>query len=86
MYSDRKSYCVYIITNRSKILYVGVTNNLERRMWEHKRFNGSEFARRYKLDRLVYWESFDDVRKAIDREKQIKRNRSKAGYGSRRLL
>ena len=72
MYSDRKTYCVYIITNRSKILYIGVTNNLERRMWEHKHYIGSEFARRYKLDRLVYWESFDDVRKAIDREKQIK--------------
>ncbi len=72
MYSDRKSYCLYIITNRSKILYIGVTNNLERRMWEHKHYNGSEFASRYKLDRLVYWESFDDVRKAIDREKQIK--------------
>ena len=41
-------------------------------MWEHKHHNGSEFASRYKLDRLVYWESFDDVRKAIDREKQLK--------------
>jgi putative endonuclease len=72
MYSDHQSYFVYIITNRSKTLYVGVTNNLERRMWEHKHFSGSEFARRYKLDRLVYFESFDDIRKAIDREKQIK--------------
>jgi putative endonuclease len=72
MYSSRKTYCVYIITNRSKILYIGVTNNLERRMWEHKHHNGSVLASRYKLDRLVYWESFDDVRTAIDREKQIK--------------
>jgi putative endonuclease len=72
MHSDRRSYCVYIITNRSKTLYIGVTNNLERRIWEHKYGHGSEFTRRYKIDRLVYWESFDDVRKAIDREKQIK--------------
>ena len=72
MHSDRKTYYVYIITNRSKTLYIGVTNNLERRMWEHKHHNGSEFASRYKIDRLVYWESFDDVRTAIDRERQIK--------------
>lgn len=72
MHSNRKTYFVYIITNRSKTLYTGVTNNLERRMWEHKQGSGSEFARRYKLDRLVYYESFDDVRNAIDREKQIK--------------
>jgi putative endonuclease len=72
MYFDHKSYFVYIITNRSKTLYIGVTNNLERRMWEHKHFIGSDFASRYKLDRLVYFESFDDVRKAIDREKELK--------------
>ncbi len=45
---------MYIITNRTKTLYIGVTNNLERRMWEHKHHNGSEFASRYKMDRLVY--------------------------------
>jgi putative endonuclease len=72
MHSDRKTYYVYIITNRSKTLYTGVTNNLERRMWEHKHHNGSESASRYKIDRLVYCESFEDVRTAIDREKQIK--------------
>ena len=72
MHSGHKSYFVYIITNRSKTLYTGVTNNLERRMWEHKKGTGSEFARRYKIDRLVYYESFDDIRNAIDREKAIK--------------
>jgi len=51
---------------------VGVTNNLQRRVWEHKFGNGSEFCKRYKIDRLVYYESFDDVRNAIDREKRIK--------------
>lgn len=72
MHSGGKTYYVYIITNRSKTLYIGVTNDVERRMWEHKHHSGSEFARPYQLDRLVYWESFDDVRNAIDREKQIK--------------
>ena len=73
MYSaERRSYSVYILTNRSKTLYVGVTNNLHRRILEHKSGDGSEFCRRYKIDRLVYYESFDDVVKAINREKQIK--------------
>ena len=67
-----RCYCVYILTNRSKTLYVGVTNNLPRRVWEHKFENGSEFCKRYKIDRLVYYESFDDVRNAINREKRIK--------------
>ena len=65
-------YCVYILTNRSKTLYVGMTNNLSRRVWEHKQGTGSEFCRRYRIDRLVYYESFDEVVKAINREKEIK--------------
>jgi putative endonuclease len=69
---DRHDYCVYILTNRSKTLYVGVTGNLHRRVWQHKHGSGSEFCQRYKIDRLVYYESFDDVVKAINREKQIK--------------
>ena len=69
---DRRCYCIYILTNRSQTLYVGVTNNLHRRVREHKFGNGSELCKRYKIDRLVYYESFDDVRNAIDREKRIK--------------
>jgi putative endonuclease len=69
---DRHCYWVYILTNRSKTLYVGITNSLRRRVWEHKRGNGSDFCRHYKIDRLVYFESFDDVRNAIGREKRIK--------------
>ena len=72
MHFFRRTYYVYIITNRSKTLYTGVTNNLERRMWEHKHGTGSTFASHYKIDRLVYYESFEDIRNAIDREKQIK--------------
>ena len=65
-------YYVYIITNRSKTLYTGVTNNLERRTWEHKQGIGSWFASRYKINRLVWFERFGDIRSAIDREKEIK--------------
>jgi len=48
------------------------TGNLRRRVWQHEQGNGSEFCRRYKIDRLAYYDSFDDVIKAINREKQIK--------------
>ncbi len=71
-FGEHRYYSVYILTNRSKSLYVGVTNNLHRRVWEHNLGNGSEFCKRYKIDRLVYYESLDDVRNAIGREKRIK--------------
>ena len=60
------------MTNRSKTLYAGITNNLVRRVREHKTGIGSRFAAKYKLDRLIYFERFEDVRNAIEREKQIK--------------
>ena len=69
----RKGGYVYIATNRSRTLYVGVTNDLERRMWEHKQEIGSGFAARYSITQLVYYEAFDDIRDAIAREKQLKR-------------
>lgn len=72
MARDRRNYCVYILTNRSKTLYVGMTNSLARRVWEHKQGIGSEFCQRYKIDRLVYYEGYDEVTKAINREKEIK--------------
>jgi putative endonuclease len=65
-------YFVYIMTNRSKTLYTGVTNNLIRRVREHKLGIGSGFAAKYKLDCLVYFERFEDIRNAIEREKVIK--------------
>jgi putative endonuclease len=67
-----KTYFVYIMTNRSKTLYTGITNNLMRRVREHKLSLGSAFTTKYKLDRLVYFERFDDVHNAIEREKEIK--------------
>ena len=72
MRSGDLRYYVYILSNRSKSLYVGVTNNLRRRVWEHKFEGGSAFCMRYKIDRLVYYETFEDVRNAIGREKRIK--------------
>jgi len=65
-------YFVYIVTNRSMTLYTGVTNNLMRRVREHKTGTGSVFTAKYKLDRLVYFERFQDVHNAIEREKRIK--------------
>jgi len=70
---DPRTYFVYIMSNRSKTLYTGVTNNLMRRVREHKEGTGSGFASQYKVDRLVYFERFEDVRNAIEREKRIKR-------------
>jgi putative endonuclease len=65
-------YFVYIMTNRSKTLYTGVTSSLMRRVREHKERTGSGFTAKYKLDRLVYFERFEDVHNAIEREKRIK--------------
>ena len=59
-------------------MYIGMTNNLHRRVWEHKHDLIDGFTKEYKCHRLVYYESFDDVANAIDREKQLKRwNRTK---------
>jgi putative endonuclease len=65
-------YYVYIMTNRSDTLYTGVTNNLERRVYEHKHGLAEGFTKKYNLTMLVYYETTDDVRSAITREKQIK--------------
>jgi len=65
-------YWTYIVASQSGTLYIGMTNSLERRVLEHKERKGEGFAARYGCHRLVYWQSFDDVRKAIDREKELK--------------
>jgi putative endonuclease len=67
-----KQYYVYIMANKSRTLYTGVTNNLEQRVYEHRHRMGSGFTTKYSIDRLVYFEVFSDVRDAIAREKQIK--------------
>ena len=67
-----KTYCVYIMASRSLNFYVGVTSDLIRRTAEHKFGSIPGFTKHYKIHRLVYVESFSDVRYAITREKQIK--------------
>jgi putative endonuclease len=61
-----------MMTNRSGTLYIGVTNSLERRVREHKNGVAEGFTKTYKLDRLLYYETTDDVSAAITREKQLK--------------
>jgi putative endonuclease len=67
-----KQYYVYIMTNRSQTLYTGVTNNLQRRMYEHKHHLVAGFTSKYHITHLVYFEETSDVNAAIAREKQIK--------------
>jgi putative endonuclease len=68
-----REYCVYILTNRSnKVLYIGVTNDLIRRVFEHKNKLVDGFTKKYNLSKLVYYEMTKDVESAIGREKQLK--------------
>ena|SRR5215467_16388121 len=67
-------FYVYMMHSTSRhALYIGMTNNLHKRVWQHKRHALEGFTDDYNATRLVYWESFDDVGTAIDREKQLKR-------------
>jgi putative endonuclease len=65
-------YYVYVLASRSRNLYVGVTNNLIRRVLEHREGRVPGFTQKYRIYRLVHVESFRDVRAAITREKQVK--------------
>jgi putative endonuclease len=67
-----KSYWIYIMTGNSNSLYTGVTNDLERRVYEHKNDLIKGFTSRYALHKLVYFEETSDIKAAIEREKQIK--------------
>ena len=67
-----RQYYVYILTNRSGTLYTGVTSDIEHRVRQHKTGEHEGFTKRYRIDRLVYYEETDDVNAAIAREKQIK--------------
>jgi putative endonuclease len=67
-----KQCYVYIMTNRSRTLYTGITNDLGRRVYEHRQGVGSKFASKYRITRLVYYEECLDIREAIAREKEIK--------------
>ena len=67
-----RTYYVYIMSSLSRTLYTGVTNNLERRIAEHKERRPGSFTARYNIDRLVYFEEFNDINQAISRESEIK--------------
>ena len=69
----RRQYYVYILTTKTNtVLYTGVTNDLVKRVFEHREKFGNGFTKRYNVNKLVYYEIFDDPENAISREKQIK--------------
>ncbi|MBN1840741.1 MAG: GIY-YIG nuclease family protein [Deltaproteobacteria bacterium] len=68
-----RQYYVYIMTNKhNKVLYTGITNDLKRRVYEHKEKLVDGFTKKYNITRLVYYEVFEDPENAILREKQVK--------------
>ena len=68
-----RTYGVYLLASRpGGALYVGVTSDLSLRVWQHKQGQGGLHTRRYRIDRLVYYQGYDDVRSAIQRERNIK--------------
>lgn len=67
-----KQPCVYIMTNYSKNLYIGVTSNLKNRVFQHKNKLVEGFTKKYNIDKLVYYEQGGDMISAIAREKQLK--------------
>lgn len=69
-----KTYWVYILASKPNgVLYIGMSNNLVRRVWEHKQHLVKGFTERYNVDQLVHYESFSDPTDAISREKQLKK-------------
>lgn len=69
-----RAYYVYVLANKSRgTLYIGVTGNIARRLWEHQRGLVDGFTKKYRSDRLVYCEVFERLQAAIQREKQLKK-------------
>ncbi len=70
----QKQYYVYILTKgRNSTFYVGITSNLQKRIWEHKNKIADGFTKKYNVDQLAYFETFDNPENAIRREKRLKR-------------
>ena len=68
----QKYYC-YILSNKNRtVLYIGYTDNLKRRLKQHKTSNGSGFSKKYNVNELIYFEEFDENREARNREAQLK--------------
>jgi putative endonuclease len=73
MDNGSRQYYVYILTNKAnKVLYIGVTNDLNRRIFEHKNKLVDGFTKKYNLTKLIYFEATGDIQSAIEREKQLK--------------
>ena len=72
MSRERRYYCVYIMGSLSGTLYIGLSGNLHKRVFQHKFHHFEGFTDRYDIDCLLYWESYDDVHKALARETQLK--------------
>ena len=71
--SQQRQYFVYIATNKwNTTLYTGVTNNLYGRMYQHKNKLADGFTKKYNINKLVFYESFNDIKEAISSEKRIK--------------
>lgn len=74
MFKTSHQYYVYILTSiNNKVLYIGVTNNIERRVFEHKNKLVKGFTNKYNVDKLVYFEHYSNINQAIKREKQLKK-------------
>jgi len=70
----QNDYYVYVTASDKKgTIYIGVTNNLEGRIWEHKNNVYKGFTSKYKVNKLVYYEVYNDIKEAIEREKQLKK-------------
>jgi putative endonuclease len=70
----KKSYCIYILaSNRNGTLYIGITSDLIKLVWEHKNRLVEGFSNKYGVDKLVYYEVFEDPESAIEREKRLKK-------------
>ena len=67
-----KQYYVYIMSSISGVLYIGITSNLQKRVWEHKNKLVEGFTKKYNIEKLVYFEQTEDVNSALAREKQLK--------------
>jgi putative endonuclease len=70
---DKKGYTYILCSKRNGTLYIGVTSNLVKRIWEHKNKVIVGFTKKYNIDKLCYYECFDNISSAIEREKQLKK-------------
>ncbi len=68
----KNKYYIYILTNKSYTLYIGVTNNLIRRLWEHKSKLVEGFTKKYNIDKLIYFEEYTNINESIERERKLK--------------